>query len=249
MSKKTKGIILAGGSGTRLYPITQVVSKQLLPVYNKPMIFYPLSLLIHSGIKEILIITTPEDKKLFVRLLSDGKQWDVKIDYAIQESPEGIAQAFIIANDWLDNSNSVLILGDNIFYGPQLFDVVSNAINNNNGATIFGFEVDKPEQFGVIEFDKDNKVISIEEKPDIPKSNWIATGLYIYNNDAPFIASNLSKSERGEYEITDLNKAYMEKNELNVVILDKTYSWLDTGTHKTLLEASNFAKNKNIKTL
>ena len=249
MSKKTKGIILAGGSGTRLYPITQVVSKQLLPVYNKPMIFYPLSLLIHSGIKEILIITTPEDKKLFVRLLSDGKQWDVKIDYAIQESPEGIAQAFIIANDWLDNSNSVLILGDNIFYGPQLFDVVSNAINNNNGATIFGFEVDKPEQFGVIEFDKDNKVISIEEKPDIPKSNWIATGLYIYNNDAPFIASNLSKSERGEYEITDLNKAYMEKNELNVVILDKTYSWLDTGTHKTLLEASNFAKNRNIKTL
>ena len=249
MSKKTKGIILAGGSGTRLYPITQVVSKQLLPVYNKPMIFYPLSLLIHSGIKEILIITTPEDKKLFARLLSDGKQWDVKIDYAIQESPEGIAQAFTIANDWLDNSNSVLILGDNIFYGPQLFDVVSNAINNNNGATIFGFEVDKPEQFGVIEFDKDNKVISIEEKPDIPKSNWIATGLYIYNNNAPFIASNLSKSERGEYEITDLNKAYMEKNELNVVILDKTYSWLDTGTHKTLLEASNFAKNRNIKTL
>lgn len=249
MSKKTKGIILAGGSGTRLYPITQVVSKQLLPVYNKPMIFYPLSLLIHSGIKEILIITTPEDKKLFTRLLSDGKQWDVKIDYAIQENPEGIAQAFIIANNWLDNSNSVLILGDNIFYGPQLFDVVSNAINNNNGATIFGFEVDKPEQFGVIEFDKDNKVISIEEKPAIPKSNWIATGLYIYDNNAPFIASNLSKSERGEYEITDLNKAYMEKNELNVVILDKTYSWLDTGTHKTLLEASNFAKNKNIKTL
>ena len=222
---------------------------QLLPVYNKPMIFYPLSLLIHSGIKEILIITTPEDKKLFTRLLSDGKQWDVKIDYAIQENPEGIAQAFIIANNWLDNSNSVLILGDNIFYGPQLFDVVSNAINNNNGATIFGFEVDKPEQFGVIEFDKDNKVISIEEKPAIPKSNWIATGLYIYDNNAPFIASNLSKSERGEYEITDLNKAYMEKNELNVVILDKTYSWLDTGTHKTLLEASNFAKNKNIKTL
>ncbi len=247
--KKTKGIILAGGSGSRLHPVTKVISKQLLPIFDKPMIYHPLSLLIHSGIQEILIITTPEDKPLFERLLDNGQRWNVKIEYALQDKPEGIAQAFIIANDWLDNSNSILILGDNIFYGPQLYKIVREAINNNNGATIFGFEVDDPKQFGVLEFDDDFNVISIEEKPDNPKSNWIATGLYIYNQNAPKMASIQKKSLRGEYEITDLNNSYLSKNELKVVTLDNNYSWLDTGTHDTLLEASNFVKKNNIQTL
>ena len=248
-NKSTKGIILAGGSGTRLHPITQVVSKQLLPIYNKPMIFYPLSLLIHAGIKDILIITTPTDKILFERLLNDGKDWGIKIDYAIQESPEGIAQAFIIANEWLGNSNSILILGDNIFHGPNLFDLITDAIQKNNGATIFGIEVDNPEQFGVINFDDNYNVLSIEEKPEQPKSKMIATGLYIYNQEAPFLASNLTKSMRGEYEITDLNNLYLEKNKLKVVILNNKYSWLDNGTHDSLLEASNFVKKNKINTL
>lgn len=247
--KKTKGIILAGGSGSRLHPVTKVISKQLLPIFDKPMIYHPLSLLIHSGIQEILIITTPEDKPLFERLLDNGQRWDVKIEYASQDKPEGIAQAFMIANDWLDDSNSILILGDNIFYGPKLYEIVREAINDNSGATIFGFEVDDPKQFGVLEFDDDFNVISIEEKPNNPKSNWIATGLYIYNQNAPKMASVQKKSSRGEYEITDLNNSYLSKNELKVVALDDNYSWLDTGTHDTLLEASNFVKKNNIQTL
>ncbi len=242
-----KGIILAGGAGTRLHPITKVVSKQLLPIYDNPMIYYPLSTLINSGIGEILIITTEDDLGLFKRLLGNGDEWGVKIDFATQKKPEGIAQSLIIAEEWLNGSKSVLILGDNLFFGPDLPLIVQNAKSKNDGATLFCYEVIDPERFGVIEFDKDNNILAIDEKPKKPMSNWIITGLYIYDENASNVAKNLSKSERGEYEITDLNRYYLEQKNLKAVFLNKNYSWLDTGTHETLLEASNFVKDNNIK--
>ena len=242
-----KGIVLAGGAGSRLYPLTKVISKQLLPIYNRPMIYYPLSILINAKIKDILIITTPEDQENFKKLLGDGSQWGVKLNYSVQEKPEGIAQSLIIADKWLKSNPVVLILGDNLFFGPDLFLKIEKAINENDGATIFGYHVDDPERYGVLELDKSNNVLSIVEKPDNPISNWAATGLYIYDENASIIAKDLKKSERGEYEITDLNRKYLEQKNLNVVYLDKDYSWLDTGTHITLLEASNFVKDNGIK--
>ncbi len=241
-SVTTKGIILAGGAGTRLHPITRVVSKQLLPIYDKPMIYYPLSTLINAGIDEIMIITTPEDEHLFKRLLGNGSKWNVSIDYAIQEKPNGIAQALLISNEWLNGSNSALILGDNLFFGPNINKIIKNAITSNEGATIFGYQVNDPNRFGVIEFDKNNKVLSVEEKPKIAKSNWAATGLYIYDSQASKKTEELNFSERGELEITELNNAYLVQNNLKVILLDDSFSWLDTGTHDTLLEASNFVR-------
>lgn len=238
-----KGIILAGGSGTRLYPVTRVVSKQLLPIYNKPMIYYPLSSLINSGVKEIMIITTPQDKILFQRLLGDGSQWGVSFEFAIQEKPEGIAQAIIIADEWLNGSAPILILGDNLFFGPNFFSIVNKSIKNNDGATIFAYNVKDPERFGVVEFDKNNNALSIEEKPKVPKSSWAVTGLYIFDTNAVDYVRNLKKSKRGEYEITDLNLKYLNDRKLKVILLDKKFSWLDTGTHESLLEASNFVKD------
>jgi len=237
-----KGIILAGGAGTRLHPLTKVISKQLLPVYNRPMIFYPLSTLIKANIKEIMIITTPEDNISFKRLLGDGSQWGVSIEYAIQDKPEGIAQSLIIADSWLDNNSVVLILGDNLFFGPKLSNILEEAIINNDGSTVFAYKVDDPERYGVIEVDKELNILSIEEKPEIPKSNWIITGMYIYDNNSVDYARNLRKSGRGEYEITDLNKLYLEKKKLKPIFLDETFSWLDTGTFDTLLDASTFVK-------
>tara|TARA_B100001057_G_C22838169_1_gene946008 strand:- start:1079 stop:1855 length:777 start_codon:yes stop_codon:yes gene_type:complete len=234
----TKGIILAGGSGTRLHPVTRVVSKQLLPIYNKPMIYYPLANLIKSGIKDILIITTPKDLELFQRLLDFENDWGVNIDFTVQEKPEGIAQAFIIAEKWLNGSQSILILGDNLFFGPDLEKIISNACDKNTGATIFGYKSENPERFGVIEFNKKNEVMSIEEKPIKPKSSWVATGLYIFNSKVIDKTKNLKKSKRGEFEITDLNNIYLSENNLKVVLLDEKFSWLDTGTHESLLEAS-----------
>tara|TARA_Y100001935_G_C17311258_1_gene516474 strand:+ start:6188 stop:6964 length:777 start_codon:yes stop_codon:yes gene_type:complete len=234
----TKGIILAGGSGSRLHPVTKVISKQLLPIYNMPMIYYPLSNLIKSGIKDILIITTPRDLDLFQRLLSFENDWEVKIDFTVQEKPEGIAQAFIIAEKWLNGSQSILILGDNLFFGPDLEKIIHNACDENTGATIFGYKSESPERFGVIEFNEKNEVISIEEKPSNPKSRWVATGLYIFNSKVINKAKNLKKSKRGEFEITDLNNMYLTENNLKVVLLDEKFSWLDTGTHESLLEAS-----------
>jgi len=237
-----KGIILAGGAGTRLHPLTKVISKQLLPIYNRPMIFYPLSTLIKANIKEIMIITTPEDNISFKRLLGDGSQWGVSIEYAIQDKPEGIAQSLIIADSWLDNNSVVLILGDNLFFGPKLSNILEEAIINNDGSTVFAYKVDDPERYGVIEVDKELNILSIEEKPEIPKSNWIITGMYIYDNNSVDYARNLRKSGRGEYEITDLNKLYLEKKKLKPIFLDETFSWLDTGTFDTLLDASTFVK-------
>ncbi len=239
---KIKGIILAGGAGTRLNPITKVVSKQLLPIYDQPMVYYPLSLLINSGIEEILIISTPNDQHLFQRLLGDGGEWNVEISYAIQNEPRGIAEAFLIADEWIDHSDCVLILGDNLFFGPSINQIIKKAIENNNGGTIFGYKVEDPKRFGVIEFDSNNDVISIEEKPDTPKSDWIATGLYIYNSKVAERAKSLEFSNRNELEITDLNNIYLSKQELKVVLLDDKFSWLDTGTHDSLLEASNFVQ-------
>ena len=241
-----KGIILAGGSGTRLYPVTRVVSKQLLPIYNKPMIYYPLSTLINSGVKEIMIITTPQDSPLFKRLLGDGGQWGVSFKFAIQEKPEGIAQSLVIADEWLKGSSPILILGDNLFFGPDFSSIVKKSIKNNTGATLFAYKVKDPERFGVVDFDKNNNVLSIEEKPKEPKSSWAVTGLYIYNNQAGNYVKNLKKSNRGEYEITDLNRKYLEDGNLKTVLLNKDYSWLDTGTHDSLLEASNFVQNSII---
>lgn len=241
-NKITKGIILAGGSGTRLHPVTRVVSKQLLPIYNQPMIYYPLSTLIKSGIKDILIITTPQDEVLFKRLLDIENDWGVKISFKVQDKPEGIAQAFLIAENWLDGSQSILILGDNLFFGPNLNKIINKSCLENIGATIFGYKVNNPNRFGVIEFDNKKKVLSIEEKPKNPKSSWAATGLYIFNNDVVNRTKKLKKSSRGELEITDLNNTYLNEEKLNVVTLDKNYYWLDTGTHESLLEASNIAK-------
>jgi len=242
MNISYKGIVLAGGSGTRLHPITKGVSKQLLPIYDKPMIYYPISVLMLAGINKILVISTPDDIAGYQRLLGNGEDFGLSIEYAVQPSPDGLAQAFLIGEDFIGDSNVALVLGDNIFYGQHFSDNLKRAVAKSNGATVFGYQVKDPERFGVVEFDAEGNVLSIEEKPSVPKSNYAVTGLYFYDNDVVKVARSIEPSHRGELEITDINNAYQARGQLSVELLGRGFAWLDTGTHDSLMEAGQFVQ-------